>query len=46
MDEEYAVFEQSTVNLSSLRKFLETESPLKMLKNVFHLKYSSPSHDI
>ena len=32
--------------LSSLRKYLETESPLKMLKNAFYLKYSSCSHDI
>ena len=34
------------VALSSLRKSLETESLLKMLKNAFHLKYSSRSHDI
>ena len=32
--------------LSSLRKYLETESPLKMLKNAFYPKYSSRSHDI
>ena len=25
-------------------KCLETESPLKMMKNAFHLKYSSRSH--
>ena len=58
MDEEQAVFEQLTLSnfekssrsikvaLSSLRIFLETESPLKILKNAFHLKYSSRSHDI
>ena len=32
--------------LSSLRKSVETESPLKMLENAFYLKYSSRSHDI
>ena len=25
-------------------KCLETENPLKMMKNAFHLKYSSRSH--
>ena len=32
--------------LSSLRKFLETEGPLKMIKNAFHRKCSSRSHDV
>ena len=32
--------------LSSLRKFFKTESSLKMLKNTFHLKYSSRFHNI
>ena len=27
-------------------KIFETKSPLKMLKNAFHLKYSSRSHNI
>ena len=34
------------VHSQNLRKFLETESPLIMLKNAFHLKYSFRSHDI
>ena len=34
------------VALSSLRKFLETDCHLKMLKNAFHSKYSSRPHDI
>ena len=31
---------------SSLRKCLETETPLTMLKNPFHLQYSCHSHYI
>ena len=58
MDEEQTVFEQLTLSdfkkwsstalrvHCQVRIFLETESPLKMLKNVFHLKYSSRSHYI
>ena len=58
MNEEQAVFKQlilsdfknsSSTALkshSSLRKFLEIENPLKMLKSAFHLKYSSRSRDI
>ena len=32
--------------LASLRKFVEGESPLKMVRNAFHLKYFSRSHDV
>ena len=39
-------FHSIKVTLSSLRNFLETESPLKTPKNAFHLKCSSRSRDI
>ena len=53
IDEEQAVFEQLTSKSGgpqhlrgtlNMGKCLETESPLKMMKNAFHLKYSSRSH--
>ena len=47
MDEEQLVFEQLTLSdfnkwsstvLKAHTKFLETESPLKIMKNAFHFK--------
>ena len=55
-DEKQEVFEQLNLSdckeysikdaLASLRKFVEAESPLKMVRNAFHLKYFSRSHDV